>query len=149
MTEQFLHFILQSYLNPGLLIVYLLSIDKVLQPTGLKLLTMSKADGIRINPVHYLLIAPLSYFIWLLADYWFLSSFDSDLKITQLLSVEYSWAIYLGFFITALYLFGLFSAKGISANPLILFYIHFPVYMIGLLSYFYAHLQWVHQFILS
>lgn len=110
---------------------------------------MSKADGIRINPVHYLLIAPLSYFIWLLADYWFLSSFDSDLKITQLLSVEYSWAIYLGFFITALYLFGLFSAKGISANPLILFYIHFPVYMIGLLSYFYAHLQWVHQFILS
>ena len=147
--EQVLHFVLQSYLNPGMLLAYLFCIDKLLSPAKVQLLIRAETASFHIRPVYYLLIAPMCYLIWLLADYWFLASFDSDLKIAQMLSAEYSWANYLGFFITACFLYGLSSAKGITTNPLILFYIHFPIYMIGLLSYLIAHLLWVHQFILS
>ena len=147
--ESLLHFLVQSYLNPILLLLYVYSIRVMLLPAGIQLMVNGEGSGIRIKFHIYLLVAPILYALLLVIDFFFLTNFNSELSLLDRLNVDAGWLNYLSYFITFFYLKEMLSASGFSASHFVQLFIHIPVIASAVLAQATSHMLWVGTVILK
>ncbi|MEJ2407340.1 MAG: hypothetical protein P8171_24305 [Candidatus Thiodiazotropha sp.] len=146
-AENLYHFLLQSYLNPVVLLAYLLGFRGLLAAFNVNAFTSTGVNSERLNPVWYLLLAPLIYLVWIAIDFLFLSSFDEHLTINTILGVDFHWLQYASFLLSALTLMAYSSRSGMEGN--IMGFIFAPLLFIGMIIYAFFHFQWVWSVVLK
>jgi hypothetical protein len=147
MVKYLYHFLLQSYLNPVLLLVYLLGFRELFNAFRLNAFTNIGINNERLNIAWYLMLAPVIYLCWLVTDFYFLRSFDNYLTIGSILGVDLHWLQYLGVLFTALTLKVYTSKNGMEGN--VMGFIFAPMLFVGAVICLFFHFYWVWSVVLK
>ncbi|NNE63449.1 MAG: hypothetical protein HKN34_05150 [Gammaproteobacteria bacterium] len=147
--ESLLYFLVQSYLNPILLLLYIFSIRNMLQAAGIRVTYDDQSSGIRLKFHSYLIVAPILYALLLVMDFFFLINFNAQLSLLDRLNAGAGWLNYLSYIITFFYIKEMLSARGFSAGHFARLLIHIPVIAIAVLAQATSHLLWISTVILK
>lgn len=148
-VELLLYFLVQSYLNPILLLLYIFSIRSMLQAAGIRLTYDDKSSAIRLKLHSYLIVAPILYALLLVMDFFFLINFNAELSLPDRLNAGAGWLNYVSYIITFFYLKEMLSAGGFSAGHFARLLIHIPVIAVAVLAQATSHLHWISTVILK
>ena len=148
MTIEYLyHFLLQSYLNPVSLLVYLFAFRELFNAFGINAFASSGINNERLNVAWYLVLAPVIYLGWLVVNFYFLRSFDTHLSIDSMLGTDLHWLQYLSFLFTAITLRVYLSSSGMEGN--IMGFIFAPLLFVGAAIYGFLYFHWLWSVVLK
>ena len=147
--ESLLYFLLQSYLNPILLLLYIFSIRNMMQAAGISLTDNDESSGIRLKFHRYLIVAPILYALLLVTDFFFLINFNAEISLLDRLNAGAGWLNYVSYIITFFYIKAMLSAGGFSAGHFAQLLIHIPVIAVAVLAQATSHLHWISTVILE
>ena len=145
-VENLYHFLLQSYLNPVVFLVYLFGADSFLAFFKIHAFTSMGMNSQRLNAAVYLVLAPVMYCSWLVISCCFLSSFDANLSVYAMLSTDLHWFQYFGFLFTAFTLISFHSKDGMEANIMGIVFVPFLIGGAAIHGFF--HFYWIWSVIL-
>jgi hypothetical protein len=146
-VEYLVHFLLNSYLNPTLFLLYLFSCPELLKSFAIEAFENTGTNNNRLLLKWYLVLMPGIYLIWLLINFHFLQSFNSELTIDSFLSLDLHWLQYLPFLFTAFTLRAYASKSGMEGN--IMGFIFFPMLIVGLVINGLFYLYWIWNSVIS
>jgi hypothetical protein len=140
-----INFITQSYFNPLLLSVYLITLGYFVNRDGIQIKPASNLAVLRLGLRPYLVLAPLMYLLWLLWLRWFLSYTLPAIQLTDLLALPGHWTFFPSTFIAAVMLSQMAKKNGIRCSIMELWLIYLPIYSIALGLQVGLHLHWLNQ----
>lgn len=144
--EHSLYFLLQSYLNPALFVVYL-SFQQFFKTFGVATFTHSGINNQRLIIGSYLLLMPLIYLIWFVINFFFLRSFNESLTFNSFVSLDIHWLQYFSFIVTAITLKAYTTKTGVEGN--IMGFIFAPMLFIGMLINGIFYFMWIWTVVLK
>jgi hypothetical protein len=145
--ENLIRFLLQSYLNPLLFVVYLFGFRKLFNTFGITISTYVGTNNERLSIAWYLVLMPGIYLIWFSVNFMFLKSFNEHLTIDSFLSLDIHWLQYLGFVFTGLTLKAYSSSSGMEGN--IMGFIFFPILLSGIAINGFYYFYWIWSVVLA
>jgi hypothetical protein len=146
LVEQSLYFLLQSYLNPALFLLYLI-FQQLFISLGIETFTSSGINNQRLVIGWYLLLMPLIYLIWFTINLFFLKSFNAGLSLNSFVNLDIHWLQYLSIFVTVVTLKAYSSKTGVEGN--ILGFIFAPMLLMGMLINGLFYFMWIWQVVLK
>jgi hypothetical protein len=146
LVEQSIYFLLQSYLNPALFLVYL-SFPSLFKIFGIETFTSSGINNKRLIIGWYLLLIPFTYLTWFIINYFFLRSFNDDLSFNSFVGLDFHWLQYLSFLFTAITLKAYTSKSGVEGN--IMGFIFAPMLIIGMVVNGIFYFIWIWEVVLK
>jgi hypothetical protein len=145
--EYLIRFLLNGYLSPVLFLVYLLSVQPLLDSLGIKASEDTGTNSTRLVLKWYLMLMPGIYLIWLIINFHFLTSFNNQLSIDSFLSLDIHWLEYLPFLFTAVTLKTYTSKSGMEGN--VMGFIFFPMLFVGLVISGWSYFHWIWNTVLT
>jgi hypothetical protein len=146
LVEQFIYFLLQSFLNPALFLLYL-SFQPFFKTFGIETFTSSGINNQRLVMGWYLVLMPVTYLTWFIINFYFLRSFNRDLNFNSFVSLDFHWLQYLSFIFTAITLKAYASKTGVEGN--IMGFIFAPMLIIGMIVNGILYFMWVWEVVLQ
>lgn len=139
--KHFVHFFLQSYLNPVAFMFYLFVATEVLRLGNLSFFVSTGTNSQKLLLTPYLVTMPILYTVWLLINYYFLHSFNEQLVFVDTFAKGYHWLHYACFIPTAVVLSAYISKSGMEGN--IMGFIYAPFLFLGIAIYSFLHFRWI------
>ena len=140
-----INFITQSYFNPLLLTLYLITLGDFVNRDGIQIKPANNLVILRLGLRPYLVLAPLMYLLWLFWLRWFLSYTLPDISLSDLLALPGHWTFFPSTLIAAIMLSQMAKKNGIRCSIMELWLIYLPIYSIALGLQVGLHLHWLNQ----